>query len=71
MSGLKYMKRISALCWKNVFYVSDVHVTFRKDSSSVFWSVRKLFILLFHIANTGWNKTEVEGKRYTEDYILF
>lgn len=55
-----------ALCWKNTFYVSDVCVIFRKDVSLVSWNTKKLFLLLFCIAHTGWNKSEVEAKRYTE-----
>lgn len=66
MLGLKCMKTISAFCWKNTFYISDLHVIFRKDSSFVPRYTKKLFILIFCIAHTGWNKSEVEAKRYTE-----
>lgn len=64
------MKRISALCWKNTFYISDVHVIFRKDSSLVSWNKKKLFILLFCIAHTGWNKSEAEAERDTEQLYI-
>lgn len=64
------MKRISALYWRNTFYTSDVHVIFRKDSSLVSWNTKTLFILLFCIAHTGWKKSEVEAKRYTEQIFI-